>query len=153
MFQNKQRIKIQLCRESACQNTTQRFGYRGNNLSASEFKLEPSAVEMVHVSTYWQANMVPFANHLAPSAIHVLSGFLSLFLFAIIGSSLLAVYTFFSGCITVTWDQPLRKWNTLPIQMCYFWALPQYCRRRNTSSDLFSRALQDWWTFWAKHID
>lgn len=110
----------------------------GNNLSASEFKLEPSAIEIVHVSTQWQANTVPFAIHPAPSAIHVLSGFLSLFLFAIIGSSLLAVYTFFSGCLTVAWDQPLRKWNSFPIQMCYFWALPLYFRRRNTLTAIFN---------------
>lgn len=36
----------------------------GNNLSASEFKLEPSATEMVHVSTCWQANTVSFAIQL-----------------------------------------------------------------------------------------
>lgn len=82
----------------------------GNNLSASEFQLELCAVEMVRVSSCWQASLVSFAHYPAPSAVHRLSGFsITLpichrwFFFA------LCVHIF-SGCLTVAWHQPLRKW-------------------------------------------
>lgn len=111
------RRKTNYSKHQCCYTPEQQFGCRTtdlipelhllncsgeNNLTASEF--EPSRGETLFVSTRWQANMVAFANHPALSSLHVLSGFLSLFLFAVIGFSLLAVYTHFSGCLAVKWS-------------------------------------------------
>lgn len=107
----------------------------GSNLSASEFQLELSAVEMVRVSSCWQASLVSFAHYPAPSAVHRLSGFSITLLICHRWFFFALCVHIFSGCLTVTWHQPLRKWNFLPEIMCYFWALPPDSRRRNTSSN------------------
>lgn len=123
-----------------------------NNLTASEFELEPSPGETLFVSTRWQANVVAFATiQLSVPFMFYLGFYHSFYLLSLV--PLCSLCTPISPGVSLLngasfWENEIPY----PHRRAAFGLCLSSPERRDADRDLSNQDVQDRWAFWAECI-